>query len=507
MNINNSLFILAEGGIGDFFICGIAALNISKKKIYNNIYIYYTNVHYFTMIDYLKSFLYSNENNIILVPLKSFNTKKFDDNFYDNYLNNFNNNVDWSIINKIDNNYYTVFIQLLGKTDYFNNFFILNDIKFNDIFKINQSLNNEDIDKNILFYNKVLNNVGKDYICIFNCQERHEDIFSFKFYKNNFNKNNYPVIYFNNSEPIFNNLQIRNILGSEYPLYYYHYIIANAKEVHFVNSFPSCYFWIIFEIYKELFSNVKKYIYPRFYKGYNYSDNIFELDIKNINTMCIRQFHNMTFICPINHFFLKDLLPKNLIQKYMSNILCDGLYSFGYPKINGEKKIINNIFKILNKAYDVYDEEDLKIIKYYNKLIINFHEMNIIGIFSFNDLKKNINNIFINLINNTINDIIFDNINNLYDIIEKILNKDSNYINIIYIKSLEKPYITIKARELNNNYEIISSNDIIEDYDINFAKFIYNLHDNSYIDYIHIYNNDEDYNHYNWCMYNFLLSM
>jgi hypothetical protein len=224
-----------------------------KKYIYSKIILYISmDTCYGLYLNYFKKFIIP-ENLIILS-----NDHNHNELYNLEYLKYFENlgfqpNDNGKLIN-INNNFYysrslVEFTEIENNID-INKLKILN-INLNDLYKIELNFSSEDNKINNEFYNKVIEKVGRNYICIFDDYARYNSVFSFKYYNNIFNPNNYPVIYFNENYKCNyhdNFYYIKEILGDYKQLCYYHDIISNTYEVHFSNSFPVCYFNYIFEI-------------------------------------------------------------------------------------------------------------------------------------------------------------------------------------------------------------------------------------------------------------------
>ena len=516
--MENCYFGIRNGGCGDFIMFFFMGIHLSKKNIYDKIFLLIETVHSYNLYcTYFKKFK---------IPDNLFILSTFDNEIsylkYKYYFDKFEKfDQTKNEIQKIDNNYYFTFspyqFRILDTFSYFTKIFSIHNINFNNLYNIELNLNNEDYNLNYQYYNTVINKIGKNYICIFDDPLRLNSIFSFKYYKKIFNKNNYPVIYFNEQYNCIlyndkNYYTISNILGENKLLYHYHDIVCNSKEVHFTNSFNVCYFKFIFSILKEKFKNVIKYIYPRLTFGINHNLNNINIDINKIDTLELLDFENFKIICPINFFSLNNSFYE--ITNYKTQIYND----FFIPQSGQLIKYNNNIFfEKANNFINVIKKDNYYFnINYFNKFIINANVLNILGIVDYNDMIKIINVIIIDLNNNNIklygsdqytNVILLDetenNINNILNIYLK--NKDK-YLNFVFLKSDIPFYLIINERELDNDYNIISNNDIINNYNQKYINFLNILMENRDIGYIFPYVNDSEFDLWSWYHYNLTIT-
>ena len=416
----------------------------------------------------------------------------------------------------IENNYYFNYIHRINNMDngviydlYINNFKFLN-IKKNDMNFI--SFNNNLLNCNINNLNKVINRVGNNYICIFHEDHRFNGIYSFKYYNSEFNKNNYPLIFFNNIDKFIrgDNLLITEILGSYNPLYEYHDIVANAQEIHCVNSFVACYFNTLFDILPEKFKNVRKYMYHRsIYTNKLLKNN--HIQNNHIRNMigCDTQFYNFKLILPINYFnnnydfnyIFKNNHDNNYYKPYIpkENVI---LYDFIDTNKYGNNMFTDNSFCILKNSYNT---------NYYNKFLININSLNVLGILDINAIKKKPNFIIIDLIENMIKEYgrlgrlkKIENINNINDYLIIFLEDPNEYINVIFIKNNKPFYIIVNERQIDNDFNIISDDNIIDDYDIDYCKIITTLNENQKISYIFPFTKDDQFFKWEWFYYNLI---
>jgi len=421
----------------------------------------------------------------------------------------------------IDNNYYYFISDYtkLNSDSLYNSSFIANNINLNELYNININLSEEDYILNNDYYNRIISKIGKDYICIFDDSIRLNSLFSFKYYNKIFNPNNYSILYFNESYPCNrqNNFYfINEILGDYKNLYYYHDIISNSKEVHFSNSFPINYFRFMFNILKDKFKDVKKYVYPRYISGINYNiNNKFDININSINTEELGDFNNFKFVCPINFFLFNNCILNEIYDNKKYNKISIMIDPFTI--LSGDIIIYNeNLhFQKSNKFINVIKKNKYyHNINYFNKFLINLHSINILGIADYNDIKKKLNPIMINLNENKIFHLwghfeeikinFFEDYNKINEILSLFLKNSDEYLNFIFLKSNIPFYLIINERELDNNYNIISNNDIITNYNENYAKLINLLMENKNIGYIFPYINDSEFELYGWYLSNLI---
>ena len=406
--MENCYFLKGTGGCGDYINFFFLGLLLSKKNLYNNIFILLPGVHCMG--------LYNSYFNKFYIPNNLFILSDGDNELsylnYKYYFDKFNRYDDYNInIQKIDNNFYytnTIFF-FFNNASYFTKMMDLHNIKLNELYNLNLNFSNELNSINNEYYNKVLLNIGNNYICVFDDNLRYNSLFSFKYYNTIFNPNNYPVLFFN--EIFLCNRQsnfyfINEILGGIKDLTYYHDIISNAKEVHFSNSFPVCYFKYIFEIFKDKFNNVLKYIYPRHISGINSNlDSKYNLSINKINTMELIDFNNFKFICPINFFSYNNCILDKPFSPFTIQYKSISIQSDTLTSLSGDIIILNSKphFEKANKFINVIKKENYyHNINYFNKFIINLHSINILGIADHNDIIKKLNPITINLNENKI---------------------------------------------------------------------------------------------------------
>lgn len=494
--LNDCLFVYCGDSMSCFINCLILMINLSKK--YEYIYIYFNSVHFENACIYSKNFL-KNIFNIRIINDNNLNIYHHD---FKSYLNNLSN-IDNKQIYEINNNYYYNYYDIVDKPfnfnqkycikDFYTNSFYINNIKKSDLYNISYIFDNEEILLNKIYYEKIINHLGKDYILIFNSAiHRNQDIFSFKFYHSEFNKNNYPLLYFTEFEKNNGEIYIKDILGEEKLLFYYFDIISNAKEIHFVNSFPANLYHYLFEIFKENFKNVEKFIYPNNVRGYNYNSDKNNITINNIFSHELIKFHNMNFVCPITYFSYNE----KIIMDYNINSYNISYYSGDHIKID------KHIFKKLSIFSTFKNLSDLEkpIMLYLNKYIINLCYLNQLGVCYYNDIIKNNNFIKINIDNNTINENF--NILNLDKDLDYFLKDTTINNNFIFLKSSKPFYLKINERELDDNYIVLSDNNIIINNNYNFIKLINTLLDNKKINYIFPYMDDTQLLYYEWIYFN-----
>jgi hypothetical protein len=207
----------------------------------------------------------------------------------------------------------------------------------------------------------------------------------------------------------------------------------------------------------------------------------------NINFLENKYFYNFKFICPINYFlFNNSILDKGVIYKNRIEFLMgDVLTTISGEIVNYDSK---KHFEQSNKFINVIKKDNYYYnINYFNKFLIGaLQSINILGIVDYNDILKKINPIMINLNENNIkhlwgeiNDIninFFENIESIEEINNKLslfLKEKDEYLNFIFLKSDIPFYFIINERELDNDYNIISNNDIITNYNIHIL--LYNI--------------------------------
>jgi len=453
-NIQNSFFLnLNNSGMGDYFFYFFLAIYLSKTNKYENIYVYFASIHFFGVNkDYINKILTDNNiNNIIKIGNPIYDeTKLF--NQYKKYYDNFNKDYDWLKCNTIDTNDYFIHLHF-NITNIYYDILKLFNINVKNYYNISYNLTDNENSENQAYYEKLINRVGNDYIIIFNCEERCQNIFRIKNYPFDTNKNNYKIIYVNaqsNSE----HLSFKDIFGCIESLSKYLTIIQNAKECHFVDSFPLHYFNFIFINKYEQFKNVKKYVYSRCnYLNCNINMNI-------LNNYLINVFYLFNIIYKINYLNYSDKINASL-DDYM--FFRNSRVEF----VNGQRMIVKN------------NIENLEDVKKYFKIMQNY-TCNDTPIVLYE--KKQINIIELSI----------DDKNNFESIIDNNYKDRENFLNILFIKFNNNYYTTIKPREINENYEVISGPEIIETISYDELKFINNLITNIKIDYIMTYKLDED---------------
>jgi hypothetical protein len=500
--LNNCLFVYCENNLSSFIDCLVILIHLSKK--YEKIFLLLDNNKFDLFKLYSINFL-KTINNIILLSKNNeyldsydFNLNEYNLNFYFNNLYNIDN----KNIYNIENNFYYLYkrneeeYNNMSDINFYKKSLLINNINISDLYNISYILSDEEYNLNKIYYEKLINIVGKEYILVFNNSlDNYQDIFSLKYYNSEFNKNNYKIIYFKDIERCNEEIYIKNIIGDEKILSYYFDIISNAKEVHFINSFPANFYKYIFEIFKDYFKNVKKYIYPLYTRGYNNNIDKLNININNINSEELIKFHNMNFICPIIYFSFDDNI---LLNKNMNS------YKFSLNSGNNIK-FDKHIFKKINLFSDLTNlsNQDQNILNYLNKYIINLCCLNQMGVCSYNNIIKKLNIINIDLDNNKINNDY--EIKNLNNDIELFLKDELIFTNFIYLKSIKNLfYLNIDNRELDNDYNIISNNNIINNNNYYYIKLINDLINNNKINYIFPYNNDDQKIHYDWLFFNSL---
>jgi hypothetical protein len=362
-----------------------------------------------------------------------------------------------------------------GQKNFYLNFYRKLNIKKSDIANIKINLTTEMNELNRVYYNKVIERVGKDYICIFNCPERYQDLASFKLYKKEFNKNNYPVIYFMSNYNEDDKLLIKDILGDTKDIIYYHDIVANSKEVHFIGSYPSCYFSLICTIIPEYFKNVEKYCYNRYLYFVNNDANRFNIKYNNITE---HQLYNFKYIIHQNDF------SHDKKYNYPNMKILDHQIYIYNDKIN----IFNNM---------VVDIDNNNTLMYFKKNLFNFGYSNKTPITSVTDYIREKNIILIDLDLSKINNNNVSNIlknKNLYTLLLQYINK--NKVNIIVIKYYKPFYFIFNEREIDDNFNCISEDNIIQNYDQEYIIFYDKLMNMDIVDYIYSCTNEEDKNYF-----------
>jgi hypothetical protein len=450
MNIKNSLFIdVEEKGIGDYLYCIILAINVHKR--YENIYVYYGAIHYYGLDYVIKKLIKCNNcNNIITIP----NPKWSNDNSLEKYQKYFNNYSNYKFFQTIDSNDY---LALIACHDFYEDSIKILNLKYNNYFdNIKYFLNEEDKRINNLFYNKLIESVGNDYIVVFMDSTRLNDVFTIRDYKSDFNKENYKIVYFSNQYNEENKIMIKNILGGQQHLYYYHKIVENAKSVHFINSYPAHYFNMVFNINKTKYKNIDKNVYTRgLFGGINdKSDNI---HINNMYDNGLKIFNIFNAYYPL--LFFKNI---ELESKYSTivgeNVLAGALQdnitinNNLFIKKTSDNSILMNLQKILQNNI-IINETGLSIIK------DNFDNLNFI------DIDINSENIEIN-------------------------NLSNNNLNIVLLKFHSTYYMKLGERIFDDNNNIISCN--IENANIDQLKKLELLVNNNDIDYIFPYRFNTD---------------
>lgn len=404
--IKNSLFLDGEyRGIGDFLFFILIAIKLSSK--FEKIYISWQAVHYYGFFNTFNKILSSSIhcNNIITLPnpiyLNDDRIKIYEKYFSnENNINLSNSNININIYNYENKNrfYYDEIL------DYLN-------INCNTFFDNNMRivLTETEENLNINYYNQLIDHIKSDkYIIVFDCQNRNQCTFATRDYCNDMNPNNYKIIYIN--KPIYSNNNeyfIGDILNTNLlELFYYHTIIEKAQELHIVNSAQLHYFNLLFNIDKNKYKNVKKYLYPRS------SNGVIHKDLLESNTNDINKIYDCNFIKLFNMFEL--------------------FYPLDY-------------FNEVTKEYNINYVDS-------NKILPGSGYFNNSGI-SINSSIKKIQFISIDLINTSFNTITYLNDNELLKLINNIPIKETE-LNIILIKTDKDYFIKINPRIMddNNNY-------------------------------------------------------
>ena len=480
--INNSLFIKSSSGMGDFLFYSIITILVCDR--YENVYLYYDKVHFNYLNIVINKFIKCNDKkNIILLSDPIYNAE----NSVDKYIDYFTKIIEFYGPNKLgkdEENNNTYYIHDYNHNTYnivnvYINILNIFNLKVDDLFSIKYFLSDEEEKENEIYYQKVVSSIGENYIAVFNQPiNRYQDIFTIRNYENDFNPNNYKVLFFGDQFDK-NKITINNILGEYKPLNLYHKIIQNAKSIHCIDSYPSHYFNLllnnVYEKYKYI--NVEKNIYTRQIIGLN--NNYINLDInsfKDINDSVLKIYNNFNIYYSL--FFFRS---GNFPIKYFNDNMCSLL------ACSGDKITINN-----NIYINPTNEIDKFYLTYFNRILQQNITCNKSGIY-YNNGKNIYNFVDINLKENTVNNNYIENFINFsheenYNIVNK--NLISNYTNIVLVKFDTIYYIHCTPRVLDDNNNIIDTN--IYQPPKNYLKVIEHLYNNQHIDYIFPYRNDLD---------------